>query len=55
MKSEKIRKDVHLSPEVMNKLQILADKESRKLKNYIEKVLIKHSEKVKDGFQQSIN
>lgn len=55
MKSEKIRKDIHLSNEVIEILQIAADKESRTLKNYIEKVLINHSGKVKNGLQQSKN
>ena len=46
MKSDKIRKDIHLEPTVIGILQAAADKESRTLKNYIEKVLIKHSEKI---------
>ena len=53
MKSDKIRKDIHLSNEVIEILTAAADKESRKLKNYMEKVLIKHSDKIKNGFQQS--
>lgn len=53
MKSEKIRKDIHLPGEVVEILQAAADKESRTLKNYVEKVLIKHSEKIKNGLQQS--
>lgn len=52
MKSEKIRKDIHLNDDVIEMLQAAADKESRTLKNYIEKVLIKHSEKIKHGLQQ---
>lgn len=55
MKSEKIRKDIHLSDEVIETLQAAADKESRTLKNYMEKVLTKHSEKVKNGLQQNKN
>lgn len=53
MKSEKIRKDIHLSEEVLEILQAAADKESRTVKNYIEKVLINHSGKIKNGLQQS--
>lgn len=52
MKSEKIRKDIHLSQEVIDTMQAAADKESRTLKNYMEKVLIKHSEKIKHGLQR---
>lgn len=55
MKSEKIRKDIHLSEDVIEVLQKAADKESRTLKNYMEKVLVKHSEKVKNGLQQFKN
>lgn len=55
MKSEKIRKDIHLPNEAIEILQAAADKESRTLKNYMEKVLVKHSEKVKNGLQQSKN
>lgn len=51
--SEKIRKDIHLSDEVVKILQNAADKESRTLKNYMEKILIKHSEKINHGLQQS--
>lgn len=53
--SEKIRKDINLSNEVVEILQAAAEKESRTLKNYMEKVLIKHSEKIKHGLQQSKN
>lgn len=52
MQAEKIRKDLHLSAEVVAILQKAADKESRTLKNYMEKVLIKHSEKINNGLQQ---
>lgn len=55
MTSEKTRKDIHLLPGVIQILQAAADKESRTLKNYMEKVLVKHSEKVKNGLQQSKN
>lgn len=53
MSTEKIRKDIHLSQDVIDKLQAAADKENRTLKNYMEKVLIKHSDKLKNGLQQS--
>jgi hypothetical protein len=53
MKSEKIRKDIHLSEEAISILQAAADKESRTLKNYIEKILVKHSDKIKNGLQQA--
>lgn len=53
MKSEKIRKDIHLSNEVIEILQAAADKELRSLKSYMEKVLIKHSDRIKDGLQHS--
>ncbi len=52
MNTGKQRKDIHLLPEVIEKLELAAAKEGRKLKNYMEKVLIKHSEKIKNGFQQ---
>jgi len=53
MKSEKIRKDIHLSNDVIEILQAAADKELRTLKSYMEKVLIKHSDRIKDGLQHS--
>jgi hypothetical protein len=53
MNNGKMRKDVHLDQQVVEKLESAAKKEGRKLKNYMEKVLIKHSEKIKHGFQQS--
>ena len=49
MSTVKQRKDIHLSPEVIEKLEAAATKEGRKLKNYMEKVLTKHSEKLKDA------
>lgn len=52
MNKDKLRKDIHLSEDVISKLEKMAEKESRSLKNYMEKVLIKHAEKIKDGFQQ---
>lgn len=55
MNNGKQRKDIHLSPEVIEKLEAAAAKEGRKLKNYMEKVLTKHSEKIKDGLQQTKN
>lgn len=36
----KLRKEVHLTPEQIKKLQAKADKQSRSLKNYMEFVLI---------------
>lgn len=53
MKSEKIRKDIHLSEEAIEMLQLAADKESRSLKNYIEKLLVKQADKIKNGLQQT--
>lgn len=55
MVSEKIRKDVTLPNDVLEILQKAADKELRSLKSYMEKVLIKHSDRIKDGLQQSSN
>ena len=55
MKSEKIRKDVTLPNEVLEILQKAADKEIRSLKSYMERILIKHSERIKNGFQSSSN
>jgi hypothetical protein len=40
-----IRKEVHLSPEVVSKLEKIAKKENRSLKNLMEFVLIKFVEK----------
>jgi len=37
----KLRKEVHLEPEVVDSLQALADKDGRSLKNYMERLLIK--------------
>lgn len=34
-----IRKEVHLMPDVIKELQVIADKEKRSLKNLMEKVL----------------
>ncbi len=55
MNKDKLRKDIHLPEEVVEKLEKMAEKESRSLKNYMEKVLTKHSEKLKDGFQPPKN
>lgn len=55
MNKDKLRKDIHLTADVIEKLEQLAEKESRSLKNYMEKVLTKQSEKIKDGFQQPKN
>ena len=53
MNNGKLRKDVHLSLEVIQILEAAALKEGRKLKKYMEKVLTKHSEKVKNGLQRT--
>lgn len=42
MSAEKQRKEVKLSKEVLKGLAKLADKDGRKLQNYMEKVLIDH-------------
>lgn len=55
MSTEKIRKDIHLPATVVEKLQVAADKENRTIKNYMEKVLIKHSDKLANGLQQPKN
>lgn len=39
------RIEVHLLPEIVEKLKALADKENRSLKNYMETVLIEHVNK----------
>lgn len=36
------RIEVHLLPEIVEKLKAIADKENRSLKNYMETVLINH-------------
>lgn len=41
--TKKIRKEVHLTQEVIDLLQAKADKEGRLLKNYLESVLIQIS------------
>lgn len=45
MKEIKIRKEIQLTQEVIDALQIQADKEDRLLKNYMEQVLIRQSKK----------
>lgn len=45
MKEIKIRKEVQLTQEVIDALQVQADKEDRLLKNYMEQVLIRQSKK----------
>lgn len=45
MKENKVRKEIQLTQEVIDALQIQADKEDRLLKNYMEQVLIKQSKK----------
>ena len=42
-----MRKEVHLNKKVIKRLEKLAKTDKRKLKPYMEKVLIEHSEKVK--------
>ncbi len=44
-KVSKIRKEVHLTHKVIDKLQEKADEEGRSLKNYMEWVLIEDSKK----------
>ena len=44
-KPETFRKEIHLTQEVIDKLQEKADKDDRSLKNYMEKVLINDSKK----------
>lgn len=39
------RNEVHLSDEILEILTNLAKKDGRKLKNYLEKVLIRHAER----------
>ena len=39
----KIRKEVHLTQDIIDVLQKQADKEVRTLKNYMESILIQHS------------
>ena len=45
MKEIKIRKEIQLTQEVIDALQIQVDKEDRLLKNYMEQVLIRQSKK----------
>lgn len=45
MKEIKVRKEVQLTQDVIDALQIQADKEDRLLKNYMEQVLIRQSKK----------
>lgn len=45
MKEIKIRKEIQLTQDVINALQVQADKEDRLLKNYMEQVLIRQSKK----------
>lgn len=47
MNNEKNRNEVNLPVEVIEILKSMADKDGRSLKNYMEKILIKHSERVK--------
>jgi hypothetical protein len=42
-KSDKTKRaEVHLLPDIVKQLKVLADKENRSLKNYMETVLINH-------------
>jgi hypothetical protein len=43
--SDKIRKEIQLTQVVLDNLQFQADKDGRSLKNYMEQILIKQSEK----------
>lgn len=45
MESKKIRKEIQLTQDVIDALQLQADKEDRPLKNYMEQVLVKQSKK----------
>ena len=45
MKEIKVRKEVQLTQDVIDALQVQADKEDRLLKNYMEQVLIRQSKK----------
>ena len=47
MSNEKNRNEVNLTDSVRQILTEQAKKDGRSLKNYMEKVLIKHSEKIK--------
>lgn len=47
MNNEKSRNEVNLPVDVIEILKSMADKDGRSLKNYMEKILIKHSERVK--------
>lgn len=47
MSTEKNRNEVNLPDAVIEILKKMADKDGRSLKNYMEKILIRHSEKVK--------
>lgn len=42
----KLRKEVHLTKEVVEKLQAKADKDGRSLKNYMERLCIKDASNV---------
>jgi hypothetical protein len=47
MGNQKNRNEVHLTDEVLAILKGKADRESRSLKNYMEKVLTAHADKIK--------
>ena len=44
---EKTRKEVHLKQDVLDLLQLQADKDGRTLKNLMENILIQYSKTVK--------
>lgn len=46
--SKKNRHEVNLDDEILDILTNLAEKDSRKLKNYMEKILTKHAERYKE-------
>lgn len=46
MKEGIIRKEIHLTPEALSSLQVLADKKQWSLKKYMETVLSNESRKV---------
>ena len=53
--ADKIRKDVDLTPKTIKKLKKLANKDKRKLKPYMEKVLEDHSEHEHPDYGKDIN
>ena len=47
MSNEKNRNEVNLTTEALDTLKAQAQKDGRSLKNYIERVLIKHADKIR--------